>query len=221
MTNGGEDFNAALKKAQEKGFAEADPTFDIEGIDTAHKVIILMDLAFNRLFKFDELFIEGISDIEPVDIELAGELGYKIKLLGKAKQSEKGFEGRVHPALVPADSMLAAVNGPFNAISVYGNFVGHTMSYGAGAGSHPTASAVVGDIIEIARNLANESCCRVAPLTVSMDNLKGEPILSVDEISSVYFLRLMTDQLEEAEKTVLEQCKTAGIPVQKVVKLDF
>lgn len=190
MTNEKAGFSEALKAAQEKGFAEADPTFDIEGFDAAHKVIILMELAFNALFSFDDLYIEGISRIESKDIELADQLGYKIKLLGMARQTPKGYEGRVHPALVDKNSMLASVNGAFNAISVHGNFVGHTMHYGAGAGSHPTASAVVGDIIEISHYLAHAGGKQVPPLLVPIERLEMKSILPIDEIESEYFIRI-------------------------------
>ncbi len=220
MTNEKADFSTALKGAQEKGFAEADPTFDIEGIDTAHKVIILMDLAFNGLFDFSQLYIEGITEIKPLDIELANKLGSQIKLLGKAKQSSKGYEGRVHPSLVKSGSMLAAVNGPFNAISIQGNFVGDTMSYGAGAGSHPTASAVVSDIIEISRSLINGNSCCVAPLTVSIENLQKETILPVTEIDSEYYLRFMVKQPEEAINTIREVFGKEGFIIQQVEQLD-
>ncbi len=189
MTNERTDFKTALKQAQDKGYAEADPTFDIEGIDTAHKVIILMELAFNALFDFDQLYIEGITGIEPIDIDLADELGYRIKLLGKALNTERGFEGRVHPALVKKDSMLASVQGAFNAISVFGNFVGHTMSYGAGAGSFPTASAVVADIIEIGRVLSIDGANSVQPLGVPFERLKKMEIIPVEEIETEYYLR--------------------------------
>ncbi|MBU2512999.1 homoserine dehydrogenase [bacterium] len=220
MTKGKADFSTALKSAQEKGFAEADPTFDIEGIDTAHKVIILMDLAFNGLFDFNQVHIEGITGIKPIDIELADKLGYQIKLLGKAKQGVKGFEGRVHPSLVKSDSMLAAVNGPFNAISVIGNFVGHTMSYGAGAGSHPTASAVVGDMIEISRNLMNGNSCRVLPLTVAIENLQKMTILPIDEIESEYYLRFLVKQPWEAINAIRDAFYKEELDIQQVEQLD-
>lgn len=204
MTNEGTDFHKALKSAQEKGYAEADPTFDIEGIDTAHKVLILMELAFNALFDFEELYIEGITEIDPLDIRLADRMGYRIKLLGMARQTSKGFEGRIHPTLVSCSSLLGCVQEAFNAINVKGNFVGETMSYGAGAGSHPTASAVVADIIEISRHLTYSGGLQVPPLTVPFDSLKKQSILPIDEIQSSYFLRTVLDEQSDIDKVTAE-----------------
>lgn len=220
MTEEKADFESALKVAQEKGYAEADPTFDIEGIDTAHKVIILMELAFNALFEFDQMYIEGISGIESADIELASELGYRVKLLGKALNTNQGFEGRVHPALVKKGSLLAAVHGPFNAITVRGNFVGDTMSYGAGAGSYPTASAVVGNIIEISRHLSICSLKQVLPLSVAFDKLEKKEILPIDRIESEYYLRFSVNQLDNYEqiRTTMETNNIAVSSVKKVGK---
>lgn len=218
MSNEGRDFETALKKAQELGFAEADPTFDVEGIDTAHKVIILMSLAFNALFDFSDLYTEGMSHITADDIALAENLGYAIKLLGKAKATEKGYEGRVHPALVKSDSMLASVQGAFNAISVYGNFVGHTMSYGAGAGSHPTASAVVGDIIDIARRSEAEGVKQIPPLAVPLEALEQKRILPIDEIESSYYLCCELNDLE-GQQSILERIEQQGIKVLKSATL--
>jgi homoserine dehydrogenase len=219
MSDEKKDFAAALKIAQEKGYAEADPTFDIEGIDTAHKVIILMELAFNAFFDFSQLYIEGISAIESNDIELAKLLGYKIKLLGKARNSQKGFEGRVHPALVNADSMLASVQGAFNAISVYGNFVGHTLSYGAGAGSHPTASAVVGDIIDISRRLAVLGGDKVPPLGAPLDQLSKQPIIPINEIESAYCIRFDLQHPKEETQILKQSFEESGIDLFRTISL--
>ena len=189
MTNDGVDFQKALTEAQEKGYAEADPTFDIEGIDAAHKILLLMELAFNALFDFKQLYIEGISKIELIDIEIARDYNYVIKLLGKTRKTNNGYEGRVHPVMVDANSMMASVQGAFNAIFVVGNFVGQTMSYGAGAGSFPTASAVVGDIIQISRHLVNGESVLIPPLSVGIEKLEKKEILSIDEIETEYYLR--------------------------------
>jgi len=202
MTNDNVDFKSALKEAQEKGFAEADPSFDIEGIDAAHKVLILMELAFGSLFDFEQLYVEGITEVEPIDIEIANEYQYVIKLVGKARQTDKGYEGRVHPALVPVYAMLASVQGAFNAISVRGNFVGDTMSYGAGAGSFPTASAVVADIIQISRSLLNKESKPVPPLSVSLENLSKKEILPIDEIESEYYLRFDVKNARDSVKEI-------------------
>ncbi|MCP4753423.1 MAG: homoserine dehydrogenase [Proteobacteria bacterium] len=218
MTNLGTDFASALKDAQQKGYAEADPTFDIEGIDAAHKVILLMELAFNTLFEFKQLHVEGITGIEPVDIETAKEFGYAIKLLGKARRTQKGFEGRVHPALVEQDSMLASVQGAFNAVSVYGNFVGHIMNYGAGAGSHPTASAVAGDIIEISRFLTASQANPVPPLAVALEDLEKQDILPIGEIETEYYLRIGVKEQAEALKDVVGILSENDIRVRSMIR---
>ena len=216
MTNERADFAGALKEAQDKGFAEADPTFDIEGIDTAHKVLILMELAFNAIFDFDQLYIEGITKIEPIDIELADELGYRIKLLGKALNTKFGYEGRVHPSLVEKNSLLASVHGPFNAISVYGNFVGDTMSYGAGAGSYPTASAVMADIIEISRYLSTQSRSLVPPLAVPFSALERKEILPINKITAEYYLRFTAETGEDVQERIMAYLRQKQIKVKKI-----
>ena len=190
MTENNDDFETALAEAQKLGYAEADPTFDIEGNDTAHKVCILLNLAYNGLFDFKQIHIEGITKIEPIDIEIAREMGYTIKLLGKAISSEKGYDGRVHPSLIKNNNLLASVKGPFNALLIKGNFLGPTISYGAGAGSHPTASAVVGDIIEIGRLLANDRKHQTFPLSCTNETLIKKELISINEIETEYYLRL-------------------------------
>jgi len=214
MTNDGVDFQKALTEAQEKGYAEADPTFDIEGIDAAHKILILMELAFNALFEFEQLYIEGISKIESIDIDIAGEYNYVIKLLGKTRKTEKGYEGRVHPVMVNADSMLASVQGAFNAISVHGNFVGQTMSYGAGAGSFPTASAVVGDIIQISRHLVSGGSAPVPPLSVGIEKLEKKEMLPIDEIETEYYIRFGVKDSRNAIIDIREHLSRQKIEVR-------
>ncbi|MGS2722456.1 homoserine dehydrogenase [Porticoccus sp. GXU_MW_L64] len=153
MFDKGVDFATVLQQAQELGYAEADPTFDVEGIDAAHKLTILASLAFGIPLQFDKVFTEGISKIEPQDVTYARELGYRIKHLGIARKSASGVELRVHPALVPERQILANVNGVMNAVAVYGDAVGPTLYYGAGAGAEPTASAVISDIVDLARTV--------------------------------------------------------------------
>ncbi len=189
MSKENKDFATALKEAQEAGYAEADPTFDIEGVDTAHKLLILMKLAFNGLFNFADLYIEGITNIEPIDIEVAQEFGFVIKLLGTARAQAGAYEGRVHPCLVEAESMLGNVNGAFNAVEVFGNFVGHTLAYGSGAGSHPTSSAVVGDIISIARQLKVAGQAVIPPLSADLNQLRPLPILPMEQVICPFYLR--------------------------------
>ncbi len=181
------DFESALKLAQEKGYAEADPTLDIEGIDAAHKAAILATLAFGRAFTLKDVYVEGISGIEFMDILFARDLGYRVKLLAIIKAVDGEVELRVHPTLIPLDSSLAAVRGAYNALSVVGNAVGHTMFYGMGAGQMPTASAVVADLMDIARNIISGSVGRVPTMAYrEASHLKVKP---VSEIKSKYYLR--------------------------------
>ncbi len=154
------DFNTALKEAQEKGYAEADPSLDIDGWDSAHKIAILSYIAFGNFFPFSEVYVEGIRKVDLLDVELGKELGYTLKLLAIAKKREDGIEVRIHPTFLPEEDPLAKVPDVFNAIMVEGDFVGKTMFYGRGAGSHPTASAVVSDIVDIAKYIAFGSLCK-------------------------------------------------------------
>ena len=196
MTKAGKDFGTALKEAQDAGFAEADPTYDIEGIDTAHKLLLLMKIAFNGRFEFKELYTEGITKIESIDIAVADEFGFVIKLLGKAVNIDGKFQGRVHPCLVSKESLISGVNGAFNAVALKGNFVGETLSYGAGAGSHPTASAVVSDVIAIARQLKEGIGNLVPPLSAEWESLKLQQIQPISETVTPYYLRFaVTDQV--------------------------
>jgi len=196
MENEGADYADVLKEAQELGYAEADPTFDVEGIDTAHKLSILAAMAYGSKIKFDEVFTEGISNITASDIASAAELGYRIKLLGIAKpHGENGevkqVEMRVHPTLVPADSQLAQVSDSYNAVQVSGDFVEHTMYFGRGAGERPTASAVVADIMDIAR-VAPDGVAQLAPPMGFVDAERCElATLPVADIECEYYLRLM------------------------------
>ena len=183
-------FDVALKQAQELGFAEADPTFDIEGVDAAHKITILASIAFGVPINFDAVHIEGISNLAQKDIIYAEELGYKIKLLGITKCINNELELRVHPTLIPEKRLVANVDGPMNAVLVQGNMVGPTLYYGAGAGSEPTASAVVADIIDLARNIETNNSIPVPILGFIKDDIKSKKILSIEEITSEFYLRL-------------------------------
>ncbi|MFQ6077530.1 MAG: homoserine dehydrogenase, partial [Thermodesulfobacteriota bacterium] len=165
MSNEGGEFNAVLSQAQEMGYAEMNPSLDIDGIDAAHKLAILMKLAFGAKFPFEDIFIEGISDITPLDIEFGREFGYTIKLLAIAKADGKTIEARVHPTMLPSDHLLATVSGVFNAIYLKGNAVGETLFYGQGAGMMPTGSAVVGDLVELSRNILKGTGKRVPTLS--------------------------------------------------------
>jgi len=182
-------FADVLKEAQALGYAEADPTFDIEGIDAAHKLTILASIAFGIPLQFDKTYTEGISRITQQDILYADELGYRIKHLGISRKTDKGIELRVHPTFIDEDSLLANVNGVMNAVMVNGDAVGSTLYYGAGAGAAPTASAVVADIIDVARMISSPESC-VPALAFQDDSLSDLPILPMDEVESAYYLRI-------------------------------
>ncbi len=189
MTNEGMPFKIVLKEAQEKGYAEADPTFDVEGIDTAHKLAILVALAYGVPINFDAIYIEGISQIEPIDIEFAQEFGYKIKLLAISRSTEAGIEARVHPTMIPAEHLLANVNGAYNALLVKGDAVGNVLFYGLGAGMMPTGSAVVSDVVDLARNLIKGINQRTPALAFMLEKRGAKPILSMDELEFKYYFR--------------------------------
>jgi homoserine dehydrogenase len=187
MTNEGRKFDEVLKEAQAKGYAEADPTFDIEGIDSAHKLAILTMLAFGTPVKFEDIYTEGISKITPLDIDFARDLGYKIKLLAITKRAGREVEARVHPTMLPGDFSIATVDGVFNALNVVGNAVGSTMFSGRGAGDMPTGSAVVSDIMDIGRDMVS-GCAGRMPVAAFRER---EPlkIRKMDDITSCYYLR--------------------------------
>ena len=182
-------FEEALKTAQNLGLAEADPTLDIQGIDAAHKLIILMNIAFNGVFDFSELYTEGISGITAADINYTGQLGYKIKHMGKAKKTSQGIEARVHPVLVKKDHLLSSVNGAFNAISVLGEFMGPAILYGLGAGPGPSAVGVVGDLIEACRYILTGQQRPISPFSISLEHWHSIKPVPMAEIRTEYYLR--------------------------------
>jgi len=190
MRDKGSAFAAVLKDAQKKGYAEADPTFDIEGVDAAHKLTILSALAFGVPMQFPKAYTEGISKLTQQDIGYAEELGYRIKLLGITRRAKKGIELRVHPTLVPARRLIANVEGVMNAVLVKGDAVGATMYYGAGAGSLPTASAVVADLVDVTRLITADPEHRVPHLAFQPDRLAADPILPIGEVETSYYLRM-------------------------------
>jgi homoserine dehydrogenase len=183
-------FADVLGEAQRLGYAEADPTFDVEGIDAAHKLTIMSAIAFGMPMKFEQAYTEGITKLQQVDIKYAEELGYRVKLLGITKRTDKGVELRVHPTLIPEKRLVANVNGAMNAVVVKGDAVGPTLYYGAGAGAEPTASAVVADLIDVARLIDASSEQRVPYLAFQPDQVLDLPILPIDEVQSAYYLRL-------------------------------
>ena len=189
MTQQGLGFQEVLKKAQELGYAEADPTLDVEGIDAAHKLSILLSLAYGVQVRMNDIYTEGISNITPMDIEYASELGYSIKLLAVAKSDGGPIEARVHPTLLPAGHLLSTVGGPFNAIFVKGDAVGSTLFYGAGAGMMPTGSAVVSDLVELSRNIRLGVSRRVPLLAYQREHLQDAEIKHIHDITSTYYLR--------------------------------
>ena len=186
----GQSFADALADAQRLGYAEADPTFDVEGVDAAHKLAILAALAFGMPLAFDDIAIEGITAVTPQDIEIAQVFGYRIKLLGIAKRGGDGVELRVHPTLIPDDTLLAKVDGVLNAVVVHGNAVGEVGFYGRGAGGDATASAVVADILDIARALSAEARHSVPALAFQPDALRPLPVISIRDAQSAFYLRL-------------------------------
>jgi homoserine dehydrogenase len=190
MRDKGASFKDVLKEAQRRGYAEADPTFDIEGVDAAHKLTIMAAIGFGIPMQFKSAYTEGISGLTQEDIRYAGELGYRIKLLGIAKRRPKGIELRVHPALVPERRLIANVEGVMNAILVKGDAVGQTMYYGAGAGAEPTASAVVADLVDVARMLTADPEHRVPHLAFQPGQLADTPILPMGEVETRYYLRM-------------------------------
>ncbi|MGP1630214.1 MAG: homoserine dehydrogenase, partial [Giesbergeria sp.] len=194
MRDKGLDFDVALKDAQRLGYAEADPTFDIEGVDAAHKVTIMSAIAFGIPVQFDKAYVEGITKLSAQDIKYAEQLGYRIKLLGIAKRVDKGIELRVHPSLIPAKRLIANVEGAMNAVVVQGDAVGTTLYYGKGAGSEPTASAVIADLVDITRLHTADPHHRVPHLAFQPSTLQdamGElPVLPMSEVVTSYYLRL-------------------------------
>jgi homoserine dehydrogenase len=190
MRDKGAAFEDVLKQAQDLGYAEADPTFDIEGIDAAHKLTILSAIAFGIPMQFDKAYTEGISKLTREDVQYAEELGYRIKLLGIARRAENGIELRVHPTLIPERRLIANVDGAMNAVLVKGDAVGSTLYSGAGAGAEPTASAVVADLVDVTRLHTADPHHRVPHLAFQPDQLSDTPILPMDEVRTAYYLRL-------------------------------
>jgi homoserine dehydrogenase len=193
MRSRGLPFAEVLAEAQRLGYAEADPTFDVEGIDAAHKLTLLASLAFGVPVQFDKAYVEGISSLAQEDIAHAERLGYRIKLLGITRRRPDGIELRVHPALVPASRLLANVEGPMNAVLVNGDAVGPTLYYGQGAGEEPTASAVVADLVDVTRLHTADPGNRVPHLAFQPDAMSDTPILPIDKVFTSYYLRLRVD----------------------------
>jgi homoserine dehydrogenase len=218
MRDRGAAFADVLKEAQRMGYAEADPTFDIEGVDAAHKLSIMAAIGFGIPVQFGKAHVEGISRLTQEDIRYAEELGYRIKLLGIAKRKPAGFELRVHPTLIPARQLLANVEGVMNAILVKGDAVGQTMYYGAGAGAEPTASAVVADLVDVARMLTADPEHRVPHLAFQPDRLSDAPILPMGEVETSNYLRLRVEDKAGVLADITRILANEGISIEALVQ---
>jgi homoserine dehydrogenase len=218
MRSRGLPFATVLAEAQKLGYAEADPTFDIEGVDAAHKLTLLASLAFGIPVQFERAYIEGISKLSAEDIKLAERLGYRIKLLGITKRRPEGIELRVHPALVPAKSMLANVEGAMNAVLVRGDAVGQTLYYGKGAGEEPTASAVVADLVDVTRLLTADPEHRVPHLAFQPDSMSDTPILSIDDVITSYYLRLTVADQPGVLADIARVFSNGGISIGSMIQ---
>ncbi|QLF92912.1 homoserine dehydrogenase [Pseudomonas sp. ABC1] len=218
MREKGRDFHDVLKEAQALGYAEADPTFDVEGIDAAHKLTILASIAFGIPLQFDKAYTEGITQLTTDDVNYAEALGYRIKHLGVARRTEEGIELRVHPTLIPADRLLANVNGVMNAVMVNGDAVGSTLYYGAGAGMEPTASAVVADVVDIARALSCTPESRVPHLAFQPDVLSDHPVLPIARSESAYYLRIQAKDHPGVLAQVASILSERGINIESIMQ---
>ncbi len=218
MRDKGRDFDDVLAEAQKLGYAEADPTFDVEGIDAAHKLTILAAIAFGIPLQFKKAYTEGITRIAREDVTYAEAFGYRIKHLGIARRTERGVELRVHPTLIPERRLIANVDGVMNAVLVKGDAVGPTLYYGAGAGAEPTASAVVADIIDVVRTLTTDPDNRVPHLAFRADALSDLPILSMDEIETAYYLRMQAQDRPGVLAEVTKILGDAGISIEAILQ---
>jgi homoserine dehydrogenase len=218
MRSRGLPFATVLAEAQKLGYAEADPTFDIEGVDAAHKLTLLASLAFGIPVQFDKAHIEGISKLASEDIKLAERLGYRIKLLGITKRRPNGIELRVHPALVPSASLLANVEGAMNAVLVRGDAVGQTLYYGKGAGEEPTASAVVADLVDVTRLHTADPEHRVPHLAFQPDAMSDIPILSIEDVVTSYYLRMTVADQPGVLADIARVLADAGISIGSMIQ---
>ncbi len=218
MRDKGRAFGDVLAEAQALGYAEADPTFDVEGIDAAHKLVILASLAFGIPLQFDKVFTEGISAIEPVDVGYAEELGYRIKHLGITRQTDAGIEMRVHPTLIPEKRLIANVDGVMNAVLVNGDAVGATLYYGPGAGAEPTASAVIADIVDLARTLTAEPAHRVPHFGFHPDQLNHVDVLPISRVETSYYLRISAKDEPGVMSDITEILGDNDISIEAIIQ---
>ena len=218
MRDHGRAYEDVLKEAQDLGYAEADPTFDVEGIDAAHKLCILASIAYGIPLSFDEVYTEGISRIEKTDVVFAEQLGYRIKHLGIAKQTEAGVELRVHPTLIPESVLLASVEGVMNAVWIDGNAAGPTLCYGAGAGALPTASSIVSDIVEIARYRQSGAGALIPPLGVDIANQKRANILDISQCTTAYYLSITAQDKPGVMLAITQILTEAGLSIDAIIQ---
>jgi len=218
MRDKGRDFDDVLKEAQALGYAEADPTFDVEGIDAAHKLTILASIAFGIPLQFDKVYTEGISRITREDVGYAEQFGYRIKHLGYTRRTDRGIEMRVHPTLIPERRLIANVDGVMNAVLVNADAVGPTLYYGAGAGAEPTASAVVADIIDVTRTLTVDPLNRVPHLAFQPGAIADMPVLSMDDVETAYYLRMQVTDKPGVMADVARILGDAGISIEAILQ---
>ena len=218
MRDKGREFADVLREAQALGYAEADPTFDVEGIDAAHKLVILASLAFGMPLRFESVYTEGITRLTPQDVNYAEELGYRIKHLGVARQNGEGVELRVHPTLIPEKRLLANVNGVKNAVLVEGDAVGPTLYYGAGAGAAPTASAVVADLVDLARDISVGQDSRVPALGFARDSIRELPIVPMEQVVTPWYLRMEAEDKPGVMSRVTRIFSEQGISIEGLIQ---
>ncbi len=218
MRDKGRDFADVLKEAQALGYAEADPAFDVEGIDAAHKLTILASIAFGVPLQFEKVYTEGISEITRDDVEYAAELGYRIKHLGIARRVETGLEMRVHPTLIPHRRLIANVDGVMNAVLVQADAVGSTLYYGPGAGAEPTASAVVADLVDVVRALTTDPGNRVPHLAFQPDAIQNIDVLSMDQVETAFYLRMQVQDQAGVLADVTRIFSDQDISIEAIVQ---
>jgi homoserine dehydrogenase len=218
MDEKGRRFDEVLAEAQQLGYAEADPTFDVEGIDAAHKLAILSAIAFGMPLEVDRIFTEGVTGLSLQDVNFAKELGYRVRHLGIARKTDGGVELRVHPTLIPASQLIANVSGVMNAVLVKGDAVGPTLYCGSGAGSEPTASAVIADIVDIGRDMNLTVDHRVPYMGQAASSVQSLPVLPIDEIVSEYYVRITARDKAGVLSTISRLLSDAGISIEALIQ---
>jgi homoserine dehydrogenase len=218
MRDKGRSFDEVLAEAQNLGYAEADPSFDVDGIDAAHKLTIMASIAFGIPLQFDKVYTEGIAHITQDDIVYAGEFGYRIKHLGIARRTPQGIELQVHPTLIPRRRLIAHVNGVMNAVVIMGDAVGPTLYYGAGAGADPTASAVVADLVDVVRVLTSDPENRVPHLAFQADAITDLPILPMEAVKTAYYLRLQAEDRPGVLADITRILADSGISIEAMIQ---